>query len=557
MKKFILSIAVFLTAVFNCILYGQNSLKLKKIVEASGSLSERKKFIPLIDGINNFYESDDYLISETSYYFHNPNTLSVKGYSHVFAFDKESLELNEITLLEKESKKIFKEKTGESVRDLLKMSCFYIDENTRDFIFTFRVKDKSSDKPVVKTVLFRKNKQNNLIDFKVLFQIPSLSSSNYGNVVKNYYTKDKSKICIVNTLPVEKGRNQIIEMRLFDAKNFNLINIKQIELPIIYDDKAKNVTFSHYNFENGFVLYHIIGEEKDKKKDEPEDKVFLAIFFNENEDFQPKLTTVPLKHISNIDDYAVCKSSTADFALGLALTHEENSKKYVTYTFLDLEKNKTTPFKTIEVPYKNQFSLEIIGLYERNPGELIAHIENQRITITREFYTSRSGTTTTRTVYNKEIFNYFGILLKDDLFNEIYKFSSYVRFGSLGQQLYKVLPLDETNSKFILYCNYYSRHLKKILEPNLKLENEFGSENKKFNLSELDGKPNVYFVSYFIIDTYNTELKPQFLFGKYPDKDKLVDVLALPVLNKPYGKVFKRFLLISYPKFYIGSAEFQ
>lgn len=119
------------------------------------------------------------------------------------------------------------------------MSCFYIDENTRDFIFTFRVKDKSSDKPVVKTVLFRKNKQNNLIDFKVLFQIPSLSSSNYGNVVKNYYTKDKSKICIVNTLPVEKGRNQIIEMRLFDAKNFNLINIKQIELPIIYDDKAK------------------------------------------------------------------------------------------------------------------------------------------------------------------------------------------------------------------------------------------------------------------------------------------------------------------------------
>lgn len=518
-------------------LSSQINLKLKTITEDPSSERVTYKNLPF-SSISANETPDYYIIKKNSYY-----TMGDDYYllSSIKSINKQNFDINTINPSYKELKNAIYQKIGSKYfGNIIYTTAFMSDNNVFDFIYSYKDKNKSGDH-VMSTTLFRYNEKNELLDAKILFQLPSLSANNFGEVLATYISSDKKKLCIINSIPYTNKENLKLECRIYDLKTYTLLDSKEFELPFVFKGRANQLNFRFNEFKDAFALSLIT-------KDENNLMSLLAFYFSESDNFKPHTLFYPLEKYSDIL-YSLLKVPESN-NLYLTIRYYDINKKYAdknssgmgfAYAFIDIENNKISDLTEVELT--KDYLKSMFGKSKKLIQDKSYIFEtplcigaNQFVLPILSFYIANSSSNATVYEYEKMIL----FTINNKSVQKSYEFD----YNTYSHQYN--LDINHLSNNKIILSNALSYYKLEEQMPGLIKDIKAPSDKKDFGL----------FYQIFDASSQNI-LKKDFLMVKNPaNKSKYLSLITtLPIYDKNNPFNLKKLILL-FDDGFVGFAEF-
>ncbi|GIV41743.1 MAG: hypothetical protein KatS3mg034_1053 [Vicingaceae bacterium] len=522
-SKFITGIIALLNLNFGS---SQNALNVRFSTKAPRKIS-------YISTLGSFKEIGNYYVN---------NYISVTNSAYLFKMHKENLEGNEIKLDHTFIEKTIYKQTKKILKSITYGSAQFVDENTIECVYSYIEDDKSGDK-VNSVVVFKLNDKKECIYFKKLYKLPVLVNfiGLRGNILSVVHNQDKSKICIINSIPNKDGQISI-DVRIFDTKDYNLIETKQAEIPI----KFKNTNVSLISFKSlrqkkNYLLYTSISLQDENKKWR---KGFLIFSFKENENFSPKILFVETSDDEYDDEYVDISSGNIYYRpnpkiIAPDLSSEFNASVYaILYKKVNNSNEKEIILKQIYLDFENDKIHEprIIPLNHNQsyPNKFnyvylkCFNLDKDKSIVLFEGYVDK---------FTSPHFSISLDLIENGKINNLLNYSINPR-NYISPKFYFI---NESFDKFILLLpiEKYKSLMKKLAINNFK------KQPTKPKNTGIEG------LGYFIVDTkgdYNFE----FFTMKNPQNNKNIDIEYVMYVTKNNDIILDKILTISSNKKYIS-----
>ncbi|GAB4447990.1 MAG: hypothetical protein OHK0036_02920 [Bacteroidia bacterium] len=352
MKKLLkLGMSATLTLSIN-ITYSQ-TLKLKTITDMDNSYKVDQSSCVLLGETQSFWLYK---------YFGIVKVLNnVSPYTDYLKINKNQLGLSVITFKHSSAKSILKEKLGAKYLGDITYTQYLPFKDDYLIVSSFVDKNESGEHVTSASIFIMDGTTNTCKEVKKIFQIPQINSDNYGEIIASFVTSDFSKICIINSIPYTKNENLKLECRVYETKNFSLIESYPIELPFVFKGKAKDLSFREKKFDNVFTLSLLTTDNSDNVG-------MLLFYFKETDNFKPHSTFFSLEKYRDVS-YSILPVFSEKDNLCIKLNYNKLNRNLsksnepengLLYFTINLKNDKISDLT--EVPYEERFMGDMLGM---------------------------------------------------------------------------------------------------------------------------------------------------------------------------------------------------